>query len=79
VIFHRLWQLSEVSEPAKNSFHHPTFRQDLEGAYFFIDHENGQLQLDDNKPGMGLTSKNAYPDQFNILKHESSKNMSIKL
>ena len=33
--------------------------------------ENGQLQLDDNKPGMGLTLKNDYLDQFKIFEHES--------
>ena len=41
--------------------------------------ENGQLQLDDNKPGMGLTLKSDYLDQFRILKHESSKKASVKL
>ena len=35
--------------------------------------ENGQLQLDDNKPGMGFTLKNDYLDQFKIIEHESSK------
>ncbi|HRB07192.1 MAG TPA: enolase C-terminal domain-like protein [Niabella sp.] len=34
--------------------------------------ENGQLQLDDNKPGMGLTLKNQYLDQFKITEHERS-------
>ena len=41
--------------------------------------ENGQLQLDDNKPGMGLTLKNDYLDQFKILEHESSTKASVKL
>ena len=35
--------------------------------------ENGQLQLDDNKPGMGLTLKKEHLDQFKIVEHESSK------
>jgi L-alanine-DL-glutamate epimerase-like enolase superfamily enzyme len=39
--------------------------------------ENGQLQLDDNKPGMGLTLKSEYLDQFNIIEHESSKKISV--
>jgi L-alanine-DL-glutamate epimerase-like enolase superfamily enzyme len=33
--------------------------------------ENGQLQLDDEKPGMGLTLKKEYLDQFKIFEHES--------
>jgi len=41
--------------------------------------ENGQLQLDDNKPGMGLSLKNDYLDQFKIIEHESSKGASVKL
>jgi L-alanine-DL-glutamate epimerase-like enolase superfamily enzyme len=41
--------------------------------------ENGQLQLDDNKPGMGLTLKNDYLDQFKIFEHESSNKASVKL
>ena len=41
--------------------------------------ENGQLQLDDNKPGMGLTLKSEYLDQFNIIEHESSKKASVQL
>jgi len=41
--------------------------------------ENGQLQLDDNKPGMGLTLKDDYLDQFKIIKTESSKQASVKL
>ncbi len=36
--------------------------------------ENGQLQLDDNKPGMGLTLKTDYLDQFKIIEQESSLN-----
>jgi len=28
--------------------------------------ENGFLQLDDNKPGLGLTLKTEFLDQFNI-------------
>ena len=41
--------------------------------------ENGQLQLDDNKPGMGLTLKNDYLDQFKIFEHESSLKASVKM
>ncbi len=41
--------------------------------------ENGQLQLDDNKPGMGLTLKNDYLDQFKIFEHESSAKAGAKL
>ena len=33
--------------------------------------ENGQLQLDDHKPGMGLTLKADYMDQFNIIEYEA--------
>jgi hypothetical protein len=33
---------------------------------FMIDAENGFLQLDDNKPGLGLTLKTEFLDQFNI-------------
>jgi len=29
--------------------------------------ENGFLQLDDHKPGLGLTLKTEYLDQFNII------------
>ena len=39
--------------------------------------ENGQLQLDDNKPGMGLTLKKDHLDQFKILEHESSKRSGV--
>jgi len=35
--------------------------------------ENGQLQLDDKKAGMGLTLKTDYTDQFKIITHESSQ------
>jgi L-alanine-DL-glutamate epimerase-like enolase superfamily enzyme len=41
--------------------------------------ENGQLQLDDNKPGMGLTLKKEYLDQFKIVEHESSKRARVSL
>jgi hypothetical protein len=41
--------------------------------------ENGQLQLDDNKPGMGLSLKNDYLDQFKIVEHESSLQASVKM
>lgn len=41
--------------------------------------ENGQLQLDDHKPGMGLTLKMVYMDQFNIIEYEAgSKKSAIK-
>jgi L-rhamnonate dehydratase len=40
---------------------------------------NGQLQLDDNKPGMGLTLKNDYLDQFKIFEQESSKRTGVKM
>ena len=29
--------------------------------------ENGFVQLDDNKPGLGLTMKTEFLDQFNII------------
>jgi L-alanine-DL-glutamate epimerase-like enolase superfamily enzyme len=32
--------------------------------------ENGNLQLDDHKPGMGLTLKTDHLDQFKIIEHE---------
>ena len=41
--------------------------------------ENGQLQLDDNKPGAGLTLKNDYLDQFKIIEHEASRKASVQL
>src|SRR3990170_2915874 len=41
--------------------------------------ENGQLQLDDNKPGMSLTLKTDYLNQFKIIEHESSKKASVNL
>jgi L-alanine-DL-glutamate epimerase-like enolase superfamily enzyme len=41
--------------------------------------ENGQLQLDDNKPGMGLTLKKDYLDQFKIIEHEASKKTNTQL
>ena len=41
--------------------------------------DNGQLQLDDNKPGVGLTLKKDYLDQFRIIEHESSKRLSVNL
>lgn len=41
--------------------------------------ENGQLQLDDNKPGVGLTLKNEYLHQFNIIEHEASKKAGASL
>jgi len=41
--------------------------------------ENGQLQLDDNKPGMGLTLKKEYLDQFKIVEHETSKRARVSL
>ncbi|HVG16202.1 MAG TPA: enolase C-terminal domain-like protein [Chitinophagaceae bacterium] len=41
--------------------------------------ENGQLQLDDNKPGMGLTLKSDYLDQFNIIEHEATNKTSVQL
>jgi L-rhamnonate dehydratase len=41
--------------------------------------ENGQLQLDDNKPGMGLTLKKEYLDQFKIVEHESSKRVNLQV
>jgi L-rhamnonate dehydratase len=41
--------------------------------------ENGQLQLDDHKPGMGLTLKTDYMEQFNIIEFEAgSKKSAIK-
>jgi L-rhamnonate dehydratase len=41
--------------------------------------ENGQLQLDDKKPGMGLTLKKDYLDQFKIIEHVSSKRANVKI
>jgi L-rhamnonate dehydratase len=41
--------------------------------------ENGQLQLDDSKPGMGLTLKKDYLNQFNIIEHEVAAKASIRL
>jgi hypothetical protein len=38
-----------------------------------------RLQLDDNKPGVGLTLKDDYSDQFKIIEHESSKKPGEKL
>jgi L-rhamnonate dehydratase len=38
--------------------------------------EKGQLQLDDTKPGMGLTLKSEYLHQFKIIEHEASKKAS---
>jgi L-rhamnonate dehydratase len=34
--------------------------------------KNGQLQLDDTRPGMGLTLKSEYLDQFKITEHNAS-------
>jgi L-alanine-DL-glutamate epimerase-like enolase superfamily enzyme len=41
--------------------------------------ESGQLQLDDNKPGMGLTLKSDDLDQFNIIEHEASNKTSVQI
>lgn len=40
--------------------------------------ENGVLQLDDHKPGMGLTLKTDYLDQFTISEHEVSSKTKVK-
>ena len=41
--------------------------------------ENGQLQLDDTKPGMGLSLKKDYLDQFTIIEHETSAKKTMQL
>lgn len=41
--------------------------------------ENGQLQLDDNKPGMGLTLSDEYLDQFDIITKESFLKVNVNL
>lgn len=41
--------------------------------------ENGQLQLDDNKPGMGLTLSDEYLDQFDIITKESFFSVNVNL
>jgi len=41
--------------------------------------EKGELQLDDNRPGMGLTLKDDYLEQFNIVEHEVSQRAAVNL
>ena len=41
--------------------------------------ENGKLQLDDNKPGMGLTLKTEGLEHFNIIEYRmDEENSDIK-
>jgi L-rhamnonate dehydratase len=41
--------------------------------------ENGQLQLDDHKPGVGLSLKNDYFEHFRITEHETCKRVAVTL
>jgi L-alanine-DL-glutamate epimerase-like enolase superfamily enzyme len=41
--------------------------------------QHGMLQLDDNRPGMGLTLKSDYLHQFNIIEHEAKNRYAGKV
>ena len=69
--------MSSFASPMAEYFPQTEIEVGNEMFWYIFDGEaiaqNGQLQLDDNKPGVGLTLKNDYSDQFEITEHESSK------
>ena len=68
--------MSSFASPMAEYFPQTEIEVGNEMFWYIFDGEaiaqNGQLQLDDNEPGMGLTLKNDYLDQFKIFEHESS-------
>ena len=67
--------MSSFASPMAEYFPQTEIEVGNEMFWYIFDGEavaqNGQLQLDDNKPGLGLTLKKDYLDQFKIIEHES--------
>jgi L-rhamnonate dehydratase len=68
--------MSSFASPMAEYFPQTEIEVGNEMFWYIFDGEaiaqNGQLQLDDNKPGMGLTLKKDHLHQFKISEHESS-------
>ncbi|HLG38804.1 MAG TPA: enolase C-terminal domain-like protein [Chitinophagaceae bacterium] len=68
--------MSSFASPMAEYFPQTEIEVGNEMFWYIFDGEaiaqNGQLQLDDNKPGMGLSLKKDYLHQFKIAEHESS-------
>jgi L-alanine-DL-glutamate epimerase-like enolase superfamily enzyme len=75
--------MSSFASPMAEYFPQTEIEVGNEMFWYIFDGEaiaqNGRLQLDDKKPGMGLILKNDYLDQFKIIKHETTKRATVNV